>query len=298
MLATLKSARIVLSRWLSLQQGSGKSICGQKEVVKQIQTIKNRLELGFTEKETQNFITNGYIIHKGLFSREECEDIKKYFNSGSLPEAKDWTKGRIATSKYIYNLASQDKIICKLKALIGNDIILWGVKFIRKKQKQKHLWHVDIESSNSTGNFVSVWIGLDNCTRKSSLNIISKSHNMQNLQNIIYENDLNRKNISDRDILELSRQFNKDAMLIKLDITDGDAFFFNGKLWHSSYNKNRKTRIALLLQYASSDSKVRIPDLKQLDWPFKFKKIPLPPTILVSGKSIKNINKIVQPPKN
>jgi len=249
-------------------------------------------------KETQKFITDGYIIHKGLFTPEECEDIKIYFNSGSLPEAMDWAKDRIATSKYIYDLASQDKIICKLKALIGNDIILWGALFIRRKQEQKHLWHVDIESSNSIGNFISVWISLDNCTKKSSLHIISKSHNMQNLQNIICEKDLNRKNMSDRDILKISRQFNKDTKLIKLDMTDGDALFFNGKLWHSSCNKSRKTRIALLLQYASSDSKVRIPDFKQLDWPFEFKYLPLPPVICVCGKSIKNINKIVQPPKN
>lgn len=249
-------------------------------------------------KEAHKFTTDGYIIYKGLFSLEECEDIKKYFNSESLPEAMDWAKGRIATSKYIYDLASQDKVICKLKALIGNDIILWGVKFIRRKHKQKHLWHVDIESSNSIGNFVSVWVGLENCTNKSSLHIISKSHDMQNLQKIIYEKNLNRKNMSDRDILKISMQLNMSAKLIIPDMTDGDAIFLNGKLWHSSYNKNRKTRIALLLQYASSNSKIRIPDLKQLDWPFKFKKIPLPPTILVSGKSIKNINKIVQPPKN
>ena len=249
-------------------------------------------------KKTQKYITDGYIMHKDLFSPEECEDIKKYFNFGSLPEAMDWAKGRIATSKYIYDLASQDKIIRKLKALIGNDIILWGVRFIRKKQKQMHLWHVDIESSSSIGNFMSVWIGLDNCTKKSSLHIISKSHNMQNLQKIIYEKNLNRKNMSDRDILKISRQFNKNTKLIKLDMIDGDALFFNGKLWHSSCNKSRKTRIALLLQYASSDSKVRIPDFKQLDWPFKFKNIPLPPVILVCGKSIKNVNKIVQQPKN
>ena len=164
-------------------------------------------------KETQKFITDGYIIHKGLFSPEKCEDIIKYFNSGSLPKAIDWAKDRIATSKYIYDLASQDKIISKLKALIGNDIILWGAKFIRRKQKQKQLWHVDIESSNSIGNFISVWIGLDNCTKKSSLRIISKSHNMQNLQKIIFEKDINRENTSDEDILKISRQFNKDSKL-------------------------------------------------------------------------------------
>jgi hypothetical protein len=81
-----------------------------------------------------------------------------------------------------------------------------------------------------------------------------------------------------------------------LEMTDGDALFFDGRLWHGSHNVSGKARRALLLQYAPPDNPIRIPDLKFLDWPFKLLEAPRPPCLLLRGRDTAGVNRIVPPP--
>jgi mannose-6-phosphate isomerase-like protein (cupin superfamily) len=88
-----------------------------------------------------------------------------------------------------------------------------------------------------------------------------------------------------------------ESELVKPDMGNGDAIFFDGRLWHGTDNRNRSgERLALLLQYAAANRPVRIPDLRQLDWPFRFVSEPLPPVILVRGTDGAGGNRLVPPP--
>src|SRR5262249_9285940 len=84
---------------------------------------------------------------------------------------------------------------------------------------------------------------------------------------------------------------------IEPDLRNGQALFFDGRLWHGSLNTRASgRRRALLLQYAAAEVPIRIPDFRHLDWPFVFLSTPLPPVIAVTGKANRRINRITNPP--
>ena len=83
---------------------------------------------------------------------------------------------------------------------------------------------------------------------------------------------------------------------MNLEMGDGEAVVFDGNLWHSSNNVSTGTRHALLLQFATSDTMIRIPDLNYLDWPFFHFTLPRPPCLLLRGSAEMGVNRIVPAP--
>ena len=79
---------------------------------------------------------------------------------------------------------------------------------------------------------------------------------------------------SDDMVAGWAKDLDAKAGLVQLDMTDGDALVFDGRLWHSGPNDRRHgARTALLLQYAAAETPVAVPDFAQLEWPFRFKNI-------------------------
>jgi mannose-6-phosphate isomerase-like protein (cupin superfamily) len=79
-------------------------------------------------------------------------------------------------------------------------------------------------------------------------------------------------------------------------MNDGDALFFDGRLWHGSENQRAEgARTALLFQYVAAGNPVKMPDFGQLEWPFQFKHSRVP-ALLVSGSDSTRTNYVVPPP--
>jgi mannose-6-phosphate isomerase-like protein (cupin superfamily) len=75
------------------------------------------------------------------------------------------------------------------------------------------------------------------------------------------------------------------------------AMFFDGRIWHGSENLRRVgTRYALLLQYATPRTAIRIPGPQRFEWPFELDRAPRAPCILISGRDDGGVNRIVSPP--
>jgi hypothetical protein len=191
-------------------------------------------------------------------------------------------------------------LLSLLKPLLGDNIVLWGASVIERKPGQAHVWHTDIESSAPEGGFVSVWIGIENTSRESSLRLVTRSHLFGKcIQQVVQEKGLRRGEATAEDVLAWARELDMDAELVQPDASNGEAIVFDGRLWHASQNdRTEGRRVALLLQYAAAEKEVRIPDFRQLEWPFRFFGDPRPPVILVSGTSRDGANRIAPPPSD
>ncbi|MDZ7736227.1 MAG: phytanoyl-CoA dioxygenase family protein [Gammaproteobacteria bacterium] len=245
----------------------------------------------------ERFAASGLIGPVRIFDKRECREIETYFNKALRPTPLDWPKGHAASDYFIYRLATRRSIIDIVSKLLGEDIILWGASLIEKKPGGRHQWHVDIECTQGTGLFASAWIGISYCSRRTAPTFLIGSHRFDEIiQKMEYDRHLDRKSMTDRDIVNLARTVDPGVYLETPYIVDGEAVFFDGRIWHASFNAGRKHQKALLLQYASADSVVRIPDLKQRDWPFIFKDDPLPPVISIRGRPVSGINRIVSAP--
>jgi uncharacterized cupin superfamily protein len=144
---------------------------------------------------------------------------------------------------------------------------------------------------------VSVWIGIENTSRKSALQLIVGSHTIgKTIQQVAHENGLRRGEASTATVIEWARAIIPSAEFVQPAMNDGDAVFFDGRLWHGSWNTRAKgTRTAILLQYTRAGMAVKMPDFSQIEWPFRFNMSRVP-VLLVSGSDSSRANYIVPPP--
>jgi len=241
---------------------------------------------------------NGFCGPVRLLDQHACELFLRH-ESENQPVPLDWWKGRAATDLFYAVVACDQRIIRLLRALLGNNIILWGIDIIHRAPGEIHPWHCDIESCAPEGGFVSVWIGLRNTSRESALKMVTKSHKFgRTIQEQAYRQGLRRGEATDQIIMEWAKQLNPTAELVIPEMEDGNAMFFDGRLWHGTWNTRQTgTRAAILLQYASADRPVRMIDLNHLEWPFRFREDLRPPVLVVSGQADLSANRVVPFPR-
>src|SRR6266480_5532536 len=268
------------------------------------ETIERSGEIGTMDnletmrRERDSFGRDGFIGPITLFTRAQCKLVMCHFRRGDLPAPLEWAKGQAASDCLIFDLATRPALLARLRLLLGNDILLWGASLITREPNEIHPWHSDIESSARGGGFVSVWIGIENTSRESALQLITRSHAIgKTIQEVAHENGVRRGEASTTTVLNWVRTIIPSAEFVQPAMNDGDAVFFDGGLWHGSRNTRVEgTRAALLFQYAAAGTPVKMPDLSQLEWPFRFKRSRVP-VLLVSGSDSSRANHIVPPPE-
>jgi quercetin dioxygenase-like cupin family protein len=244
-----------------------------------------------------SFEQEGFLGPISVLSPEACSTLATYLRKSLKPPPADWSKGRAVTDRIIYELSIHPRLLDVLSPLLGPNFVLWGASVVKRAPGQAHPWHTDIESSSPEGGFVSVWIGVENTSRDSALQIISRSHSMKPIQQVMRERRWPRAKSSSEEFLGWVRESDPDAALIIPDIHDGEAIIFDGRIWHGSLNSREAgQRTAVLLQYACTERPVRIPDLQRLNWPFRLFDVPRPPVIVVRGTPSSKVNRIVPPP--
>lgn len=244
----------------------------------------------------EQFAETGYIGPVRVLSRHDCG---RFLRTVDLrPQAPlDWGKGVAATSRAYYEIATRPEILDVVAELLSDQVILWGASLLTRAPNAVHPWHSDIESSDPDCNTVSVWIGLEHTTSESSLLVLPYSHRFGvTIQQLQHENGKGRDETSLEDLVRWARERNSRSELVRVGVTDGEALFFDGRLWHGTHNVSRRTRRALLLQYAAPDTIIRIPDLNYLDWPFRQLDRPRPPCLMVRGSAQAGSNRVVPAP--
>ena len=239
------------------------------------------------------FGRDGFLEPFQLFTAGGCRVIASHFRQTQYPS----DKSIAIVDRFVCNLATHPRLLSLIAKLIGENIVLWGAQLVIRAPGDIHPWHTDIESSAPEGRFASVWIGLEHTCRESALQLIQGSHALgKTLQQVQHERGFRRGAASDHMIARWARNLDANARLVQLEMTDGDALVFDGRLWHVGPNRrSHGTRIALLLQYAAAATPVPVPDLAQLEWPFRFKHTRAS-VILVRGEARKDVNELVRLP--
>ena len=233
-----------------------------------------------------------------ILSADECAALLRHVERPNLPAPLDWTKGRAVTDRPIYEVAAKPQLIAQLRPLLGEEIVLWGARIVRRDPGTIHPWHTDVESAAPDARVVSAWIGIRNTSRGSGLVFMAGSqHFGRSAQEALAVLDEQRDDIGDARILEIARTVDPAAAMLQPDVQDGAVLLFDGRIWHSGRHDNTgETRTALLLQYAAADYEIRMPADGGYRWPFRFATDRRVPTILVSGTGRGSANRLVPPP--
>jgi mannose-6-phosphate isomerase-like protein (cupin superfamily) len=245
------------------------------------------------------FAEQGYVGPMRVLSLQDCHQFLQAAGDGSKDPPLDWDKGRAASSRAFYEFATNPAIVDTVGALLGDHVMLWGASIQTRPPGAIHPWHSDIESSLAPiGTTVSVWLGIQHTTAASSLSLISHSHRFGvSVQELRQESGMSRDAATEAHVARWAQERDPRSHLIKVEMTDGDALFFDGRLWHATQNLFHRTRHALLLQYATPETMIRIPDLNYLNWPFQQLSQPKPPCIMVRGSAPQpGVNRIISAP--
>lgn len=243
----------------------------------------------------ERFEATGYVGPLSIFTGKECRRIQELVKYA--PPPLDWNKGHAASSRVFFELGSHRAILDNVTELLGDDVMLWGASLLKKRPGMVHPWHTDIETSGSRGDTVTVWIGLANTNQHSALQLVSHSHRFGlTVQEQAAEAGKRRDERSSQEVEMWAKTHDPLSRVMQFDMADGDALFFDGRLWHGSNNTNRVERTALILQYAVPARPIRIPNLAVLEWPFRSLDTPRPPCIMVRGTGTSSENRLVAPP--
>jgi len=244
------------------------------------------------------FEDHGYLPPIRVFTPPECQVVLDRLRRDPVRPPLDWQKSWGAVSVDYAAVAADDRVLDLVTSLIGGDVILWGASLVVRRPNQVHPWHTDIESACPTGRTVSVWIGLEHTSALSSLIVVPRSHRFGiTVQQVVQEAGRTSEAATDEQVVEWARGRDDQSGVVSLASSDGEAIVFDGRLWHASHNKSEgATRSALLLQYASPETAIRIPNFNRRQWPFEIYSSPRPACILVSGRAMADQNRIVPAP--
>ena len=241
------------------------------------------------------FVEQGFVGPLRALSPRECQRFLAASDADRRPPL-DWNKGHAASSRSYYELATHPAILEVVAALLGEDVLLWGASQQNRHPNALHPWYCDIESAAASGRTVSVWIGTENTHRDSCLLTIPYSHRFGvTVQEVRHQLGRVRDATTDGEVVSWARQRDPRSHLMRCEMTDGEALFFDGRLWHGSHNRCRKTRRALLLQYATPDTEIRMSDFN-LNWPFHQLNQPRPACLMVRGTAKAGVNRVVSAP--
>lgn len=244
-----------------------------------------------------SFLKFGFMGPIPLMEKGQARFLARHLLSAHQ-QRPDWHKSLAAEDPLVYRVASSPELLRILRDLIGDDIILWGGSIVSKQPGEIHPWHCDIESCGSAGGFVSVWIGLLNARKESSLLFVHGSHTYGTvIQEASACNQVSRNEMTDEIVLHLANSQRPGAEIVQPGVSDGEALIFDGRIWHGSHNPvSGKPRVSLILQYARADIAVKVPDFRNLEWPFLFREDLRQPVVAVAGHADRDANDLVPPP--
>jgi mannose-6-phosphate isomerase-like protein (cupin superfamily) len=242
------------------------------------------------------FVRDGVAGPVDLLSNAECQSLVRHVLRSDLPAPLDWPKGRALADRVVYELATMPRILELVRSMLGEDVLLWSAVRVIRRPYQPHGWHTDVECSVPEGRFATVWIGLQHVSKETGLVFAAGSHRFgKPIQQIAAERGIGK--VTDEKVAELAAEMDGNARIERPDITNGQAFIFDGRIWHAGRNdSNTGTRISMLLQYATADTVLRMPLSEDYSWPFKLSAPGRLPALLVSGQDRAGVNRLLPPP--
>jgi quercetin dioxygenase-like cupin family protein len=247
------------------------------------------------------FAARGFLEPLPILSAPQCRSFLRAARRAWRTPPADWGKGHAVTSRAFYEIACHPAIVETVVALLGEDVMLWGASLQTRRGGKFHPWHSDIESCEPAAKTVSVWVSIEHTSRESAMMVVPGSHRLGvSIQEMRQRLGKPRDTTSGQDVVAWAKELGeRDAELVALEMEPGEALFFDGRLWHGSRNESPRTRHALLLQYATPDTPIRIPDFNHLDWPFRRLEQPRPACIMIHGSDRSGgggVNRMVPPP--
>ena len=206
-----------------------------------------------------NFIKDGFILKKNLFTEEEINKLKKFIESSSKKEddARETKSSSGKLSITLWNHPSDDlfgkfstneRIVKPIEEYLDDEVYHYHSKIIWKKPGDGGFdWHQDYgywyHNACLYPDMASCFIMLDKATKENGcLKVLKGSHKVGRIEHGI--SDTPEQTADMERIAELEKRHE----CVYITAEPGDALFFHANLLHSSdANKSNQSRRTLIV---------------------------------------------------
>jgi len=206
----------------------------------------------------EQFSRDGFLPAMQVLDQEALAHFRAFSLADKKVDQSNQNKTLWMIDASTRKIAGDPRIKAILDALLGErGYYLWGAQLIDRAPAGFHAWHTDIETARE--GFVSLWIGIEGVNIDSALQAIPGSHLMGEPVQATWQ-PADHPARRDADATEILDHINRKlgaARLVRVDCGDGDGIFFDGRLWHGTFNRLETPRRALLLQYGRHGAPVR-----------------------------------------
>lgn len=213
-----------------------------------------------------DFENDGFILVKGLLSKEEVEHIENALKHGSfaaynmgIPDGSGkeahmtlWNHPGVDVTGMV---ARVEKVVNPCEQLIGGEVYHYHTKLMRKPPRVggAHVWHQDYGYWYQNGclfpNMITVFIALDKCTKENScLQVLKGSNRCGRIEHMKVGGQVGAD-------VDRVNEIAKVCPLEYVEMDAGDALFFHCNLLHcSGQNTSAARRWAFLCAYNRADN--------------------------------------------
>ena len=206
-----------------------------------------------------NFIKDGFILKKNLFTEEEINKLKKFIESSSKKEddARETKSSSGKLSITLWNHPSDDlfgkfstneRIVKPIEEYLDDEVYHYHSKIIWKKPGDGGFdWHQDYgywyHNACLYPDMASCFIMLDKATKENGcLKVLKGSHKVGRIEHGISDTPEQTAN------MERIAELEKRHECVYITAEPGDALFFHANLLHSSdANKSNQSRRTLIV---------------------------------------------------
>ncbi len=210
-----------------------------------------------TSDQIEQYNSDGYIKGISIFSRDEIDDIRTYFdallarvlesggNSYSISTA-HVSYGRV------WDLLNNERIVAHVRDILGPNVIGWGSHFFCKMPKdgKRVSWHQDASYwPMSPSKTVTVWLAIDDAdTENACMRFVPGSHQHGHMTYHLSEEDENNV------LFQTVPNAEEYGEPVDVELKAGEISMHSDMLLHGSEaNDSDRRRCGLTLRYCAAD---------------------------------------------
>lgn len=210
-----------------------------------------------TAEQIADFNENGYVRPIDIFSDEEINDIREYFDALLEKYTAEGGDSYSISSAHlrhgrVWDLMHHPKIVASVKDVLGENVIGWGSHFFCKMPHdgKQVAWHQDASYwPLSPSKAVTVWLAIDDADpENANMRFISGSHKFGHMT---YRPSGSHEDNVLNQTIENVEQYG-DA--VDNPLKAGQISIHSDLLLHGSEaNESERRRCALTIRYAAAD---------------------------------------------
>ncbi|MFW6059842.1 MAG: phytanoyl-CoA dioxygenase family protein [Phycisphaeraceae bacterium] len=238
--------------------------------------------VSLTDDEVRRFHEQGYLGPYAAFTEQEMAELRPRVEqvlASDPPDHDTRVHNRHLDTVLVHELATTPAVLERMKAVMGEDLLLWRTNFFVKEPGAKEIpWHQDMNYwPIEPAVVISAWMAIDPATKENSCPQLIPGTHRKVIPHVKAGDEMVFKAQADGKRIDTSQA-------IDIEMKPGEFFLFNERtLHHSEPNRSDKRRIGLAIRVVP-------PIVRFLDYDS-----PNHGAVVISGRDTMGFNRRAEP---